>query len=912
MKNARRVFAAGFLSVLLAGCFNPITAVDPSPPQQRQEDDGPASFTVDILIGDDAAEGRFLAGPSTDQLGGLYNYMQLVVLKAGTTVPGVQEHRQESAADGLKKTLSITNSVKGAVYHFLLLLGHWEHDGTFDYYDDRSPTLLAAGLQSQEVKLTGEKVTITMWPIDVETDFILEEENLALEKADGPTPAELPVAGKWMVRWTLGGRAGKAVDALLAATEVGFGNGLFDPVSTVAKVGNDDGKDGDPVVDGNVVTQSLKNLALGAEGSVSFNLTYKPHTPVESVWIIRNGVNDAVQNMDTDFSKPAAWTPGGKNGNGAVKFTVKQPGEDEDLNVDDKPDDDLDLAYYIPAPVTGVVPKAGFEGVRYTGELTWNPTLPADGIFEGGKSYEATVTLTAKTGHNFGTTAENSFVHRKATTISNPEGSGNTITVTIGFPATAIILPSGTRFSGFKLATDDSIIDRIKAAANEDSLTLELDWISTEFSFFNSITDLDTTGLVLTPTTGPKTLTIDGKDRVIDLSGPPTGRPFITVGSGVTLTLRNITIKGLTAGDGPDTANNNAPLITVNGGTFIMGEGVVISANTAVGGSKSGNGGGGGSAWAGVYVASGAFIMEGGEVSGNTGAGGNGGYYGGRGGTGIGGVYVANGAFTMKGGAVSGNTGRGGTNPNNDGGWIGVGIGGVYMGGGTFTLEGGAISGNIGNGGNGSSTGDGGIGGVYMGGGTFTMKGGAVSGNTGSGGICPGKTSGPGVGIGGVYMGGGTFTLEGGAISGNIGKGGTGTNAKNEGSGGVHVGGGSFTMEGGEVIGNTGSGGTNGAGTGGVYVASGGSLTLESGAVIGSNDAGSNNKGTGSGTGKSTNGVNAVSGSTYNNNGGTVISAALPAQAAPSPWSPARLSAVLPATGGGVPRKKTGPAGIPA
>jgi hypothetical protein len=68
MNYAKCVFVAGFLLAVLAGCFNPITPTDPNPPQQQEEDAGPASFTVDILIGDDAAEARFLAGPSTDQL----------------------------------------------------------------------------------------------------------------------------------------------------------------------------------------------------------------------------------------------------------------------------------------------------------------------------------------------------------------------------------------------------------------------------------------------------------------------------------------------------------------------------------------------------------------------------------------------------------------------------------------------------------------------------------------------------------------------------------------------------------------------------------------------------------------------------------------------------------------------------
>jgi hypothetical protein len=70
------------------------------------------------------------------------------------------------------------------------------------------------------------------------------------------------------------------------------------------------------------------------------------------------------------------------------------------------------------------------------------------------------------------------------------------------------------------------------------------------------------------------------------------------------------------------------------------------------------------------------------------------------------------------------------------------------------------------------------------------------------------------------------------------------------------------------------------------------------------------NTGTGS-TGKSGNNVCNVGG-TFSNDTGVDYLAAFPAQAAPSPWSPAGLLAVMPASGGSGSRKKTGPAGIPA
>jgi hypothetical protein len=57
---------------------------------------------------------------------------------------------------------------------------------------------------------------------------------------------------------------------------------------------------------------------------------------------------------------------------------------------------------------------------------------------------------------------------------------------------------------------------------------------------------------------------IDGGERTVDLTGSANSSPLITVGTGVTLTLRNITFKGLNAtGDG---TNNIVSLIKVESG----------------------------------------------------------------------------------------------------------------------------------------------------------------------------------------------------------------------------------------------------------------------------------------------------------------------------------------------------------
>jgi hypothetical protein len=316
-------------------------------------------------------------------------------------------------------------------------------------------------------------------------------------------------------------------------------------------------------------------------------------------------------------------------------------------------------------------------------------------------------------------------------------------------------------------------------------------------------------------------------------------RPLITVGAGVTLTLRNITLKGLKSGNPGDNNNNTWSLIWVNsGGTLILETGASIKDNTR--GWYDNTGGAGGVT---VY---GALIMNSGEISGmrttskfNHGGGvyvGNGGTFTMKSGTisgnkiddraAGGGVYVnTSGKFTLEGGTISGN------NASTEG-------GGVYVNtGGTFTMRGGTISSNTSNG-NGVGVISGGSGGgVYVNAsGTFTMENGNIENNKS-------MTSGGGVG---VYA--GTFTMSGGTIANNecvhygggvFGKGGakitmnngeiSGGNQAPYTGGGVHVReeGTTFTMRGGTISGN------NGGGGGGVGADKNGTFTMSGGTISG-------------------------------------------------------------------------------
>ena len=175
-----------------------------------------------------------------------------------------------------------------------------------------------------------------------------------------------------------------------------------------------------------------------------------------------------------------------------------------------------------------------------------------------------------------------------------------------GNGAVRFTLPAPGRFRPFSGGTgkDDSVIDLIRAVAGQTSLSLSLASMPVEMARFDAATDLGAGWLALDRTNSPAELIIDGGGRVIDLTGSAKDVPLITVGSGVTLTLRNIAFKGLSTADG-DGMDNSAPVIKVDGGgTLILKDGALITGNNY----SEGNGGG-------VYVVGGDFTMNGGIVS---------------------------------------------------------------------------------------------------------------------------------------------------------------------------------------------------------------------------------------------------------------------------------------------------------
>jgi hypothetical protein len=284
-----------------------------------------------------------------------------------------------------------------------------------------------------------------------------------------------------------------------------------------------------------------------------------------------------------------------------------------------------DLTAWLPAPAAGVAPATSFDAEFYRGTVEWRQTdgeTPA-ASFAADKSYTATVTLTPGPGYWF--PAELPVTHA-GSSGSIAAFTGEPRQGTIVFPAAVATVSYTGPFSGIPNSTgSDSVIDVIRELQRSTQLDLELS-MNTEVVSLAAGTDLGETGLVLNSTNSSARVVIDGKGRTVRLTGG--SGSVITVGQGVTLTLRNITFEGKD--------DNNAPLVAVqNGGHLVLEDGAVITGNANTG---DGDGGGGG-----VAVTDGGILtMTGGEISGNKALNG-------------GGVYVGAGAsFNMTGGIIYG------------------------------------------------------------------------------------------------------------------------------------------------------------------------------------------------------------------------------------------------------------------
>jgi hypothetical protein len=443
--QAGRVFAVCYLLfvlVLVSGCFNPVSFAEPEvkasgpdlPATGAQEEE----FTVTLRVGS-APGARSVVGPGarTIQFGSIRNYAQVIVADSEGKIVDVKEARRQ-INDNAEGSLEITNILLGESYHFLVLMGYWPTaSGPYDYDEGPGvvPTLLAAGFAT--VMVEAEKdITITMKPVVVDTVFGYggAEAGAALGGA-----TLLPRGLEATLAWRVMGGFDPLVSAQKAARGGGGGDKLLfgDGEITIIR---------DGVANESAVLSGIEHneIAVGIDtdnevsGSVNFNLKYTPFGSggaewggfAAPRWIIRNGVNDEAQDEDTYFPNPVSsagaypWT-GGKNGNGAVVYTVEER--------------TVDLTNLVPAPVMGGTPVRSFAGPQYTGTVDWTKTSPGaahTGLFGANTAYTARVTLTAGTGFTFVGLEDGNFKHGTLPGTDIAYDPDNPGVVIIEFPET--------------------------------------------------------------------------------------------------------------------------------------------------------------------------------------------------------------------------------------------------------------------------------------------------------------------------------------------------------------------------------------------------------------------------------------------------------------------------------------------
>jgi hypothetical protein len=275
---------------------------------------------------------------------GARNYMQLIVAQNGAAVSFSDARQQDVGDPGAAFQVDVTS---GKTYDFLLLMGHWEKaDG--NYKDGVPPTLLAAGLNSKEIQAGINTVTISMYPIVVETEFTAGD--VKVESPENGRVFPL-IPGNWNAVWTVtrGVTGTNPFDILVDAQKKISGQTALNTLKLKAKsaVVGGASQPADANLSGNVFTLGIGNYTLpqtGTTGYANFKLEYVPFGILDPakwenfdglgkdaeglpVWIIRNGINDLAQTAQTSFAAPSAWD-GTANGNGAVPWviTVKTPG----------------------------------------------------------------------------------------------------------------------------------------------------------------------------------------------------------------------------------------------------------------------------------------------------------------------------------------------------------------------------------------------------------------------------------------------------------------------------------------------------------------------------------------------------------------------------------------------------------
>jgi hypothetical protein len=375
MKNAKcmLLLVFGLIIALFTGCFSPLSVL-PLNVQEKTAPEGQEGqpFTVDVYVGPQDGQERSIAGASPIQIkSGLYNFIQLVVLDETTgAIAAFEEVRQNSSAEE-DVVLQINSLAYERNYKFLLLFGYWERNAAgestddngvtaFAYNETAKPVLLAAGYKTQQL-LRSEKVTVTMWPLVIDTVFTADGRvvNPVIGQA-----AEILQGETWKVKWNIGRNTGGGVNGLTGLLEAQSRDA---DLPVVARKYIMDGAEYSSEGGGNttnIVEYSLpvkdEITDIGTTYWVNFNREYVPFNLTEAdwsgynskskfnlassapTWIIRNGLNDQKQDGNTDFAR--AGKPGegynykDYNGNGGVAAQVKENLGFTDLNEDGFPD----------------------------------------------------------------------------------------------------------------------------------------------------------------------------------------------------------------------------------------------------------------------------------------------------------------------------------------------------------------------------------------------------------------------------------------------------------------------------------------------------------------------------------------------------------------------------------------------
>ncbi|MDR0378248.1 MAG: hypothetical protein LBH70_10700 [Spirochaetaceae bacterium] len=615
LRTRAALLTALFLVTALPGCFNPAFIETPDSadhssglPSKGAGLGEPDPFTITLSLGD-GPESRSIVGPDSAaiQYGHIRNIAQVIVMDAeGKTVVDFAEARRNNEKDK-GADIRVKNVSKGNTYRFLVLMGHLERDyttlGENFVYTDKPPTLLAAGSAKTIIHENQASITITMYPLVVDTVFVTNGEdrwNAALPK-NGETALPVNVDGE--VIWTVGGRGFTSlINAHAGITgtpadpndpndpndnrwelDESKESGGIDVTSRIQVWRGNTWEDGETSgtlipyrLGHNQITLAISDYMkdLGNSVSAAFNLKYVPfwkengedwrnltsnasvdenHVPV---WIIRNGVNDEAQNEDTNFSisntDPDPWK-GTKNGNGAVVFTVKSGGSENGGGSGNENGSgngsimvvtDTDLTPKIPVPKWGGDPLRNFRvEPQYEAVTTW---VPDDAIFEPGKEYTLTLRLQPIDPYTFVGMEPFSYTSDRAANVEyNPLPEENSFEVIIPFKPTRSFI----QFSGDP-NEPDSAVDWIRAVAEEtdrESLTVDLNGMSDQIRWIGKKKE-DGCYYVVEPLrlngdSHLREVIIDGGNggAEIILADKAIDPTLIFVDDGVSLTLKNIT-----------------------------------------------------------------------------------------------------------------------------------------------------------------------------------------------------------------------------------------------------------------------------------------------------------------------------------------------------------------------------------